>query len=58
VNAERRFAGLAQRVEAAVAQFQAQLVIALGMEGAVAFMASCVGRALRLFSGVNPAMDL
>jgi hypothetical protein len=58
VNAERRFAGLAQRVEAAVAQFQAQLVFALRMEGAVAFMTSCAGRAPRLFSGVNPGMDL
>ena len=58
MNAERRFAGLAQRIETGVAQFQAQLVFALGMEGAVAFMTSCAGRALRLFSGANPGMDL
>jgi hypothetical protein len=58
VNARQRFAGLAQRVEAGVAQFQTQLVFALGVEGAVAFMTSCVGRALRLLSDVNLGMDL
>jgi hypothetical protein len=58
VNAEQRFAGLSQRVEAGGAQLQAQLVFALGMEGAVAFMTSCAGRALRLFSDVNLGMDL
>jgi hypothetical protein len=58
VNTKEWFAGLAQRVKAGVAQFQAQLVFALGMEGAVAFMTGCVGRALRLFSGVDFGMDL
>jgi hypothetical protein len=58
VNAEGWFTGFPQCVEAGVAQFQAQLVFALGMEGAVAFMTSCIGRALCLFSGVNFGMDL
>lgn len=58
VSAEGWFAGFPQCVEAGVAQFQAQQVFALGMEGAVAFMTSCIGRALCLFSDANFGIDL
>jgi len=57
VNAYHRFAEVAQRVKAGVAQLQAELVFALGMEAAVALVAGAIFRTLALFAGVHFGMD-
>jgi hypothetical protein len=57
VNADDRFAQMAKRVKAAVAQFQAELIFAPGAEAAMAFVASGVLRALMPFLDVNFGMD-
>ena len=57
VNADRRFAEMAKRVKAGVAQFEAVLVLTLGAETAVAFVAGGIVRALMLLAGMDFGMN-
>jgi hypothetical protein len=54
----RRFTEVAQVVEAAIAEFEAELIFALGMEGAVALVTSGIFRASLEFVGESFWMDL
>jgi hypothetical protein len=56
-NADNGFAEVAKIVEAMIAKFQAKLVLALGLEAAVAFIASGEFRALVQFANVECRMD-
>ena len=58
MDVEDRFACLAKRVEAMVAQLQAELVFAFGAEIAVTLAAGRIGRTLELFLNVNFGMNL
>ena len=56
-NAEDGFAKVAEQIEAVIAEFQAELVFALSVKAAVAFVASGEGRVLYLFAKVHFRTD-
>jgi hypothetical protein len=57
VNADDRFAKMAEGIKAGVAEFEAKLVFAPGVKTAVAFVAGGIIRTLALFVDVNFRMN-
>jgi hypothetical protein len=57
VNAQDGFAEVAKHIKAMIAKFEAELVLAPGVEAAVTFVASRISRVLVQFLAVNLWMD-